>query len=250
MTTIRSALLTALSIADFIRTCFGLLLLVGVFLAPFPSYAGDRESALNELKKMNIPFDADTFLDRIKQGDTGSVDLLLRAGMDPDTREKGEGGRTGLIFSVIFGRLDITKLLLARGADIHARDAVFHLTPFLWAAQEGETVTMKILVKAGSDVNDRGINEETALMLAAANGHVETVKTLLDLGAEVNAKNRFGATALYDAVRTLRPEVVEVLLAKGADVNVKVDGVTALMKAKRMGRRDLVKMLQNAGAGE
>ena len=250
MTGNKSALLTAHTRTGFILALSGLMFFVVVFLCPFPSYAGDREAALSELKKMNIPFDADTYLDRIKQGDTGAAELLLKAGMDPDTREKGEGGRTGLIFSVIFGHIDITKLLLAHGADIHARDSVFHLTPFLWAAQEGETVTMKILVKAGSDVNDRGINNQTALMLAAANGHVETVKTLLDLGAEVNAKNSFGATALYDAVRTLRPEVAEVLLEKGADVNVKVNGVTALMKAKRMGRSDLVKMLQKAGARE
>jgi ankyrin repeat protein len=250
MTSYKPALFEARSRACFIRALFGSMFLVATFLSPFSAYGGNRESARDELKKMDIPFDADTFLDRIKQGDTGSVDLLLKAGMSPDTKEKSGGGRTGLIFSVVFGHLDITKLLLAHGADIHARDSVFHLTPFLWAAQEGETVTMKILAEAGSDVNDRGINEETALMLAAANGHVETVKTLLDLGAEVNAKNRFGATALYDAVRTLRPEVVEALLKKGADVKVKVNGVTALAKAKRMGRGDLVKMLQSAGARE
>jgi ankyrin repeat protein len=250
MKSYETALLKSRSRTGFLRALFGLIFSVAIFLSPYSAVGGDRKPALDELKKLDIPFDADTFLDRIKQGDTGAVELLLKAGMDPNTKEKEGEGRTALICSVIFGRLDITQLLLSRGADLHARDAVYHLTPFLWAAQEGESVTMKMLVQAGADVNERGMNGETALMLASTNGHAGTVKTLLDLGADVNARNRFGATALFDAVGMLRIDVVKVLLGGGADAKVTVDGVTALTKAKKMGRSDLVQLLRNAGARE
>ena len=229
---------------------FGMIFLVLTVFTLIPAYGGDPKSALDELKKLDIPFGADTFLDRTKLGDTVAVELFLKAGMDPDTKEKSGQGRSALICSVIFGHLDITKLLLSHGADIHARDTVYHLTPFLWAAQEGESVTMKTLVQAGADVNERGANGETGLMLASANGYTETVKTLLDLGADVNARNSFGQTALFEAIRMYRPEVVKALLDRGADVKVTVNGVTALTEAKKMGRSDLVHLLTNAGADE
>ena len=64
-----------------------------------------------------------------------------------------------------------------------------------------------------------------------------------------------GVTALWMAAQQGHTEVVKLLLEKGADVNVEAtaaNGVkwTALKVAKKMGRADIVQLLEKAGAKE
>jgi len=97
------------------------------------------------------------------------------------------------------------------------------------------------------------------LFYAAERGNLTDVQDALNGGADVNAKNTFGLTALMMASYggyTLGSyaEIVKLLLDKGADVNVQaaiadVDN-TALKVAKKYGRKDIVRILERAGAKE
>ncbi len=87
------------------------------------------------------------------------------------------------------------KALLAKGANVNARGKNDE-TPLMVAAKAGNTETMQILIDKGADLNVKDTGCITALMWAAANGHADIVKLLIDNGADVNIKDCTGKTAL------------------------------------------------------
>src|SRR4051794_2006632 len=99
-----------------------------------------------------------------------------------------------------------------------------------------------------ADINARDQRGATPLMYAAAFGNAAQVKLLLKAGAEVNARNTFNASALIWAGGD--PVKSTMLIESGADVNVKTQqGRTPLlMAAKRQGNADLVRLLVAKGA--
>ena len=69
----------------------------------------------------------------------------------------------------------------------------------LRAARDKNTTPQKIqrLINAGADVNAKGNDGETVLMLAALNNsNPEVIKALLNAGADLNAQDEDGMTAL------------------------------------------------------
>ena len=87
------------------------------------------------------------------------------------------------------------------------------------AARTGKLGPVKALLARGADVNAKERRGQTALMWAAAEGHAEVVAALLKAGAEFRTPLPSGFTPLFFAVREGRTDVVRVLLKAGADVN-------------------------------
>lgn len=76
---------------------------------------------------------------------------------------------------------------------------------FFNAAGKGDLSVLKRLIAKGAEVNAKGADGVTALILASQNGHKEAVQALLDKGAEVNAKRTDGGTALILAFQNCPP---------------------------------------------
>lgn len=77
--------------------------------------------------------------------------------------------------------------------------------PIHEACNRGHIFIVEELLKAGSDVNARGYNNDTPLIDAAVNGHHHLVKLLLRYGADFTLKNNSSKTAIdvTKSVRTL-----------------------------------------------
>ncbi|MBI2688414.1 MAG: ankyrin repeat domain-containing protein [Acidobacteria bacterium] len=90
-------------------------------------------------------------------------------------------------------------------------------TPLILAAYHGDLENVKMLLAAGADVHARDKSGRTALMGAAFKGHVEIARLLLARGARVDDADGIGATPLMFAALTGRGEMVDLLLASGAN---------------------------------
>lgn len=143
-------------------------------------------------------------------------------------------------------------------------------SPLINAVKLGHKDIVQLLLdKGGGDINFKGWNGDTALVIAVAEGNKELVQMLLDKGAYLNADN--GAKyPLIEAVKIGNKEIVKMLLDKGADVLVqdfdveqgkhsyqsrtryfyeyRPNGNTALKIAEEKGDAELVEMLKKAGA--
>lgn len=162
-----------------------------------------------------------------------------------ETRE--EQHETALISAARKGDIKAIKILIAAGADIHARDK-YGCTALMWAASEGHPEIAKILITAGADFYTEDNGGNTALMWAAEEGQTETAKTLIKEGVDVNAKAKDGITALMWAAYCGHPKTVKALIIVGADVNaIDEKGRTALEWAVQGGHTETANLLKKHG---
>uniref|UniRef100_A0A3P8YML0 CASK interacting protein 2 n=1 Tax=Esox lucius TaxID=8010 RepID=A0A3P8YML0_ESOLU len=100
------------------------------------------------------------------------------------------------------GRMRVAQLLLSsnmvvallEGDRKEPTDSAFN-TPLHLAARNGHKDIIRLLLKAGIDIN-RATKAGTALHEAALYGKTEVVKQLLDAGIDVNIRNTYNQTAL------------------------------------------------------
>lgn len=122
--------------------------------------------------------------------------------------------------------------LLARGANVNARDAdgSTALLNAIRPSYEGgvDRAMIQLLLARRANVNAGSGTGQTPLMAAAAVGDLGLAKLLLSKGARVNAEDKNGQTPLFyaaagasnDAGDDLSsPGIVKLLLSKGARVN-------------------------------
>lgn len=172
------------------------------------------------------------------------VEALLARGADVNARD--ERGETPLHTAAFWGggRKYIAELLLARGADVNARDT-HGFTPLYVAAAQNNAEVAELLLARGADVNAKAKNGWTPLFGAVSKGNTGIAKTLLDKGADIKYKDEYGLTLLYYAASKGKKVMVELLLAKGADVNaVTVNGTTPLQQAVKGGHTDVAELLR------
>ena len=118
------------------------------------------------------------------------------------------------------------RLLVARGADVNARDEDL-MMPFHLATRIPELDIMRMLLDHGMYVNAGDFHGRTVLhrVLAAKDYsdeyHFGVVQLLVERGAEVNTLDRYFDTPLHLASHIVSLEVALILLKRGAVINVK-----------------------------
>ena len=120
-----------------------------------------------------------------------------------------------LILAAASGDAALLARLLARGAELEARDA-HGFTALHCACAKGQLECAEALLEAGCDAAAVASNGRTGLMLAAGGGHAALLARLLARGAELEARSADGATALHFACMKGRLECTEALLDAGA----------------------------------
>ena len=78
----------------------------------------------------------------------------------------------------------MAELLLESGADLEARDTESGGTPLYHAAAWGRTTVVELLIARGADVNAKNKTSVTPLAASEKNGFAETAKLLRQHGAK------------------------------------------------------------------
>ena len=120
-------------------------------------------------------------------------------------------------------------------------------SPLYIASQDGNVAKVKVLLKAGGNV-DQATPEDgrTPLYIASQNGNVAIVEVLIKAGGNVNqAKTTDGVSPLYIASENGNVATVKVLIKAGGKVNQATtdDGSSPLLIASEDGNVAVVKVL-------
>ncbi len=170
--------------------------------------------------------------DAAMRGETEAVRSLLRDGEDVNAAQ-GDG-MTALHWAALNGDTATMELLLYAGAVIEPTTRLGGYTPLHLASREGQGGTVAALLEAGSDAMRFTETGVTALHLAAQGGSVGAVAALTAHGAEVDAADVASArTPLMFATAYGRLEAMKALLDAGADVSLETEIIDFPERARR-----------------
>jgi ankyrin repeat protein len=150
------------------------------------------------------------------------------------------------------GDLARAKALVARGADVNAKDDT-QQSAYLVATSEGRLDLLRLALAHGARVDDKDSWNGTGLIRAAERGHSLVVGRLLRAGVDRDHVNRIGYQAIHEAVwlgrdTTTYVDTVRVLVAGGVELTRRSrdEGLTPLQMARERGHDRLEGVLVKA----
>ncbi|XP_028169558.1 protein fem-1 homolog CG6966 [Ostrinia furnacalis] len=146
------------------------------------------------------------------------------------------------------GHLQLVRLLVRAGANVNSTTRT-HSTPLRAACFDGHYDIVKFLVENGADIEIANRHGHTCLMIACYKGHIRIAKYLLSLDADVNRKSVKGNTALHDCAESGSLHILKMLLGHGATMDVDSYGMTPLLAASVTGHTHIVEHLINVEYG-
>ena len=103
------------------------------------------------------------------------------------------------------GNADAVRMLIARGADVNAKEPSQNQTALMWAAAERHPNVVRLLVEAGADLQAHTKKGFTALHFAAREGDLDSARQLLAAGVNVNIRSQPDEPADRPAAREPSP---------------------------------------------
>lgn len=155
-----------------------------------------------------------------RSGNVPMTEFLLEKGARINSRLRNHTGLTPLLLASDAGHLDIVRLLVEKGADLHAsgRGGFMYVHALGLAARSGHIDVAEFLIEKGITV-DYKKKYARPLNLAAKYGRIEMIDFLVKKGAQVNLPLEEEWSALHAAVYNRQTASVKKLVALGADVN-------------------------------
>lgn len=154
---------------------------------------------------------------------------------DPSLSLRNEDGLTPLHWAAGLGKIEITQLLIDKGADIFALDSTMGVSILHKAVYSGNSQTVSLLIKNKAMLNLQSPSNgntplHDALYFKVGKDH-SVIKTLLKAGVSLDIKNRAGLTAI-DSAKVLGDEESQSLILEELNSRHSTKG-KALMKAVR-----------------
>jgi len=237
--------------ASLLLTTFGLWFLVGCSRnspgdnktppasPPQPQAPLSRAEPVEELKEPTTK----SLIEAARLGNVNDVKVYLRR--DPEAvRRPDAAGFVPIHYAAERDRSEVIRVLLRAGSDVNAPHPKVKATPLQYAAAHGHLDAVRTLIAAGAKVDSADSNGRTPLAWAAWKGKAQVVQELLKHNAAV------GFLPIHLAAGRGHGEVIQVLVRAGVDLNTSVPEVkaTPLQYAATDGNLDAVRLLIAAGA--
>ena len=200
----------------------------------------DRGAAVNARRKDGTT----ALITAARRGNVDAMRMLLAHGADPKSavNEKAE------LLRVAHGDHPETRQILDN-AGVALKGLPATAVPALANYPVSSTAAILALLDLGASPNPRG--RFPFVGVAAFEGQLATARLLVEHGANLDARGQQDVTPLMMAAAATHPDpaIVRLLMAKGADVNARDKaGRTALDWAVRQGETEVVRVLREAGA--
>ncbi|HQG66518.1 MAG TPA: ankyrin repeat domain-containing protein [Smithella sp.] len=182
----------------------------------------------------------------LKSDKVDTVKFLLNSGMSARMTIVATGEkRYPLHYAALKGSTEMTRLLIARGADVHVEgvliDAIIggnpdvvqmllqagtdpnqdsgYRSPLMWAVEKRNAKMVNLLLDHGANINFINTQDMTALDMAREKGDQETAQLLLSRGAREKLSSAIREKALFSAIEDKDMNKMQLILNKGADIN-------------------------------
>ena len=195
------------------------------------AYAKELEKlSYEERIELNCFNDLPPLHQAVACGDFLEVRRLLSSG-DTNVKDVDEFGHTALHYC--YRDVRIAELLISNGADIYARDSsgcipLMAILKGQYRAEKSEKIIRFLLLNDRHNKMVQSVDEdgETPLHKAVIGNEIAVIRLLLRAGADVNARNYYGNTPLHKGAFLCNDaedfEVLRILLEEGnADTTVR-----------------------------
>ena len=199
----------------------------------------------------------------VAKGDVSNVRLLIKQNRD-FVNLLDVYGKTPLHISTVPhhdnpAAIEIVRMLIDHGADIHYTCGFYGITPIFMAAYDLIYEKIKLLIEKGANVNACTVNTlETPLFFAirakvySKEGRERlkrVVELLIENGADIKAMSREKETLLHKATEKGYQNIIKFFVSKGLDINQKdAQGKNPLYNAVIKGELSVIEFLLDHGA--
>ncbi|MHC4464267.1 MAG: ankyrin repeat domain-containing protein [Planctomycetota bacterium] len=173
-----------------------------------------------------------------EKGHKDVVELLVAKGADIGAKDTD--GDTPLHSAAGADHRDVAELLIANGADLNVKNNDGR-TPLDVALSQRHNDIAKLLVEAGADI--------PTIHMAAFVGSLDELRDFAETGTDIDTKDENGRTPLLRAVMGRHINAVRFLIECGAEVNIRdAQDYVPLMYAIWTMDSDMVRLLVDKGA--
>jgi hypothetical protein len=148
-----------------------------------------------------------------EQGNSVMLKIFLKH--LPDARlinVKNDQGRSPLHVATYFKQSESAKLLVAAGADLHAKELTYQQTSLDIACSRGLVDLVEFFLSKGMNINAQDVDGFTPLHIAIYAKKYDVVKVLVEKGADKTKVTKTGRTPKQMAIQMHAPQSIIDLL--------------------------------------
>jgi hypothetical protein len=169
----------------------------------------ERRMSRATLLELGVSVHQDSLAQCVRDGDTKAVELFVKAGFHPDSRDRH--GVPLLCLAARGKHRAVAEFLQGRGAQLDLQSEDRGYSPLMDAVHSGATDLVAFFLGKGAKPDLASKDGQTALVVAVGRNDAEVVRLLVSAGADPRRADNLGLSARDYAALFKNPEILALL---------------------------------------